>query len=94
MPWVATKDIFDRLPFTRGGRAKSMSGPQDQTPMVFWRGTTDGFGGHVRGAVLDLGLHRPDLVNSGVSDWYHHLTRDSVVLPPHLKDMPPYKQHL
>lgn len=36
-----------------------------------WRGSTGGFGGLVKGraALLNLGLQRPDLIDSGVLDW-------------------------
>lgn len=39
--------------------------------MVVWRGTTGGFGGLIKGrqVLLQLGIDRPDLVDSGVSDW-------------------------
>ncbi len=43
--------------------------------MVVWRGTTGGFGGLKKGrsVILQLGLDRPDLVDSGVSDWNEDL---------------------
>lgn len=69
-------DIFKRPSEKRGDRKKTMSGPQDRRkPMVVWRGTTGGFGGLRKGRsiMLDLGLKRPDLIDSGVSDWNQEL---------------------
>jgi hypothetical protein len=36
-----------------------------------WRGSTGGFGGLAKGraALLNLGMERPDLIDSGVLDW-------------------------
>lgn len=62
------KASFDR----RGDRADQMSGPLDtRKPMVVWRGTTGGFGGLRKGrkVLLHLGIERPDMIDSGVSDW-------------------------
>ena len=72
----ATGDVFNRPLSKKGDRKKPMSGPQDlRKPMVVWRGTTGGFGGLRKGrsVVLELGLNRPDLVDSGVSDWSEEL---------------------
>ena len=43
--------------------------------MVVWRGTTGGFGGLKKGrsVILQLGLDKPNLVDSGVSDWNEDL---------------------
>lgn len=40
-------------------------------PKAVWRGSTGGFGGLEKGraALLNLGLSRPDLIDSGVLDW-------------------------
>lgn len=56
----------------RGDRRVLLSGPGDpRKAAVVWRGTTGGFGGLKKGrqVVLQLGMQRPDLVDSGVSDW-------------------------
>jgi hypothetical protein len=48
------------------------AGPNDpRLPKAVWRGSTGGFGGLVKGraALLNLGLERPDLIDSGVLDW-------------------------
>lgn len=48
------------------------TGPKDpRLPKAVWRGSTGGFGGLVKGraALLNLGLQRPDLIDSGVLDW-------------------------
>ena len=48
------------------------AGPKDpRLPKAVWRGSTGGFGGLVKGraALLNLGLQRPDLIDSGVLDW-------------------------
>lgn len=69
-------DVFERPSSMKGDRKKSVSGPQDhRKPMIVWRGTTGGFGGLKKGrkVVLELGLKRPDLVDSGVSDWNEEL---------------------
>ncbi len=69
-------DIYNRPPEKKGDRKKSKSGPQDRRkPMVVWRGTTGGFGGLKKGrsVILQLGLDKPNLVDSGVSDWNEDL---------------------
>ena len=40
-------------------------------PKAVWRGSTGGFGGLEKGraALLNLGMSRPDLIDSGVLDW-------------------------
>ena len=48
------------------------AGPKDQRmPKAVWRGSTGGFGGLEKGraALLNLGMSRPDLIDSGVLDW-------------------------
>jgi hypothetical protein len=47
-------------------------GPKDpRLAKAVWRGSTGGFGGLEKGraALLNLGLERPDLIDSGVLDW-------------------------
>ena len=56
----------------RGDRRHLLSGPLDpRKPVVVWRGTTGGFGGLKKGrnVFLQLGIQRPELIDSGVSDW-------------------------
>ncbi len=51
----------------RGG-----AGARDpRLPQAVWRGSTGGFGGLAKGraALLNLGMQRPDLIDSGVLDW-------------------------
>ena len=67
-----TGDVYTTQFAKRGDSAKILSGPHDtRKPMVVWRGTTGGFGGLIKGrqVLLQLGIDRPDLVDSGVSDW-------------------------
>lgn len=69
-------DVYNASYAKRGDRSPILSGPDDtRKPMVVWRGTTGGFGGLRKGrqALLQLGLDRPDLVDSGVSDWNEEL---------------------
>lgn len=76
IPNTLEGDIYNRPPDKKGDRKKSQSGPRDRRkPMVVWRGTTGGFGGLKKGrsVVLQLGIDRPDLVDSGVSDWNEDL---------------------
>ena len=65
-------DVFKRSFSTRGDRKRLVSGQGDpRKASVVWRGTTGGFGGLSKGrhVLLQLGVDRPDLVDSGVSDW-------------------------
>ena len=65
-------DVFKRSFATRGDRTQLISGHDDhRKASVVWRGTTGGFGGLSKGrhVLLQLGVDRPDLVDSGVSDW-------------------------
>ena len=73
---VIAGDVYKTSPEKRGDRVNIISGPHDtRKPMVVWRGTTGGFGGLRKGRkiLLQLGLDRPDLVDSGVSDWNEEL---------------------
>ena len=54
----------------------SLTGPSDtRKAAVVWRGTWGGFGDHNKGrhAIVQLGQDRPDLVDSGVSNWNEEL---------------------
>ena len=54
----------------------SVAGPADtRKAAVVWRGTWGGFGDHNKGrhAIVQLGQDRPDLVDSGVSNWNNEL---------------------
>lgn len=65
-----------------------MSGPGDtRKASVAWRGATGGFGGLSKGrqVMLQLGLEKPDLVDSGVSDWNEEaFGPDGGKLKPHM----------
>ena len=64
MKWYTSKGLRVSLP--------DVAGPKDtRLPKAVWRGSTGGFGGLVKGraALLNLGLQRPDLIDSGVLDW-------------------------
>ncbi|BDA45764.1 Protein O-glucosyltransferase 2 [Coccomyxa sp. Obi] len=72
LPNTIEGDVFLRAPDKRAFRPKSRAGPKDpRLPKAVWRGSTGGFGGLVKGraALLNLGLQRPDLIDSGVLDW-------------------------
>ena len=71
-PWAWPGQTGAALCSMRHACAAWAAGPQDQRlPQAVWRGSTGGFGGLAKGraALLNLGMERPDLIDSGVLDW-------------------------
>ncbi|CAL5220281.1 g2266 [Coccomyxa viridis] len=72
LPNIIEGDVFVRPKAKRAFRPNSRAGPKDKRmPKAVWRGSTGGFGGLEKGraALLNLGMSRPDLIDSGVLDW-------------------------